>query len=213
MEIVQSLFLGILPGAFWLWYLHGKDDYEPEPWSIVLIAFALGGVSTFGVLHVRPFVEDLLPWGNGWDRALADAFLVTAPLEEAMKTLAFVLAIAWHHELDEPLDGVIYGSAVGLGFASAESVHYLLEAEKALSQLELVGLRAFTATLVHVTATATIGFCLGLQRFVRARMRGWIVLAGGFLAVLTHGLYDVFLFAGGAVFWAGKPLSVSAKPR
>lgn len=165
LEVLRCFVLGFVPGALWLWYLHDKDDHEPEPWSRVLVVFALGCASTFLVLEIRPSFEDLLPLGNGWDRALADAFLLTAPLEEAVKMLAFLIGIAWHHDLDEPLDGIIYGTAAGLGFASAETVHYLLHENEVATQVGIASIRAFTAMVVHVSATGTLGFCLGMVRF------------------------------------------------
>jgi RsiW-degrading membrane proteinase PrsW (M82 family) len=201
MEILQCLVLGFVPGAFWLWYIRRKDDHEPEPWILVSIVFALGGAATYGVLWIRPWFEDLLPYGNDWDRSLADAFLLTAPLEEFLKTLAFVLGVIWHQELDEPLDGIIYGSAAGLGFASAENVFYLAEETATVTQLEVLGVRAFTATLVHVSCSATIGFFLGLLRFSPRAVGCALALAGCVVAVLLHGLYDVFLFAGGDAIW------------
>ncbi len=201
MELLQSLTLGVLPGVFWLCYLRSKDDHEPEPWLQVMLIFAFGGASTFAVLWARPWFEDLLPWGTGWDRALADAFLLTAPLEEFVKMAAFLIGVAWHDELDEPLDGIIYGTAAGLGFASAETVHYVLREDSMMLQLEVAGIRAFTATLVHVTTTGALGFCFGLVRFTEGVKRPLLVIGGVGIAISLHGLYDVFLFAGGNVVW------------
>jgi len=52
MEFLLCVVLGFAPGAFWLWFLRGKDDYEPEPWHMVLLVFVIGGMSTMGVLQL-----------------------------------------------------------------------------------------------------------------------------------------------------------------
>ena len=45
MEFLLCVVLGFAPGAFWLWFLHGKDDHEPEPWHLVILVFVLGAIS------------------------------------------------------------------------------------------------------------------------------------------------------------------------
>jgi protease PrsW len=199
MEFVQSVVLGFVPGAFWLWYLYRKDDHEPEPLSLVILVFVLGGFSTAAVLSVRPFFEDMLPLGTGLDHALSDAFLLTAPLEETMKFAALLIGIGWSRELDEPLDGIIYGTAVGLGFASVENVVYLLQETGIGARGQLAVLRGFTSTLVHVSASGAIGFFLGLTRFSPPAKRPWLVIVGFLVAIGFHGAYDVFL--SGSIGW------------
>ena len=191
MESLQCIALGFIPGIFWLWFLRRYDDHEPEPWAIVLLAFVLGGLSTYAVLWVRPSLEGFLPDAER-ARDLADAFLLTGPLEETVKLLAFVAAVSWHRQLDEPLDGIIYGSAVGLGFASVENAYYL-----AFGDIPVLIQRGFTSTLVHVSTSGTMGFFLGLTRFSPRRHRLWLVVVGLLLAVVFHGTYNAFLSPGG----------------
>ena len=192
MEYASTIALGFAPGLFWLWYFRRKDDFEPEPPRLVVAAFLLGCLTPFAVLALRPDFEDLLPKEIGRHRDLIDAFLVTALLEESIKLLAFVLvAVLLHDELDEPLDGIIYGIAVALGFASVENVLYLQRHPEAT----LVLYRAFTATLCHVACSGCLCFLFVLSRFVRWRGRSLLALGGLVLAVGVHGTYDYFLFA------------------
>ena len=194
MEVVQYVILGFAPGLFWVWYLRRKDDLEPEPYHLVLWVFALGCLSTLLVFWLRPILDArVLPSIRDSSLDLADAFLVTAPLEEIAKMLAFLVGIYWHRQLDEPLDGIIYGTAAGLGFASVENVVYLLATEDA----SVVLIRGFTATLAHVATSGAMGFFLGLSRFRPARWAPWLWLVGLMTAVFFHGIYDYFLFCGG----------------
>ncbi len=193
MQYLETITIAFAPGLFWLWYLRHKDDLEPEPRHKVLIVFVLGCLSTGIVLALRPPLELLLP-EEGYARAIADSFYLTAPLEEFAKAAALIAGICWHRELDEPLDGIIYGTAAGLGFASVENVYFLMSH----GDWSLVVARGFTATLTHVATSGTFGFFLGMARFSRAKYRLPIVLFGAITAIAFHGAYDLFLFAGGA---------------
>lgn len=202
MESLLCVVLGFVPGIFWLWFLHGKDDYEPEPWHLVLPVFVLGGLSTMAVLLIRPWFDDLLPLGAGIDRTLADAFLLTAPLEEILKMIALLVGIGWSREVDEPLDGIIYGAAVGLGFASVENVFYVFGViDGGPGQAAYVaGMRGMTATLVHVSTSGVLGFFLGLTKFRGPRRRWPLIATGLILAIGFHGAYNAFL-EGGEGWW------------
>ena len=104
-----------------------------------------------------------------------------------------MLGVYWLRELDEPLDGIIYGTAVGLGFASTENTLYIMlewRTEHETSELWIV--RGFTSTLIHVGTTGLVGFFLGLAKLSkrhRIRLGGVALL----LAIGFHGAYNYFL--------------------
>ena len=180
--------LGALPGLLWLAYFHSKDDHAPEPHRVVLTVYALGGVAALAVFALRPWTERLLDGSHAW-RGLVDAFVATALVEETLKLLALRAAPSARRAWDEPLDGIVYGAAAALGFASIEGAFYLTLS----GQVWVLLARAFTATLVHVSCTASVGFVIGWARLHR-RARGplWTLLAlAG--AVLAHGAYDFLL--------------------
>jgi len=180
------------PGLIWLWYIHRKDRHEPEPTWLVTMVFGFGGVATFAMLRSRLHLEELLPEGPPLARSLVDAFVVTALSEELLKVTALILGVAWIRYLDEPMDGIIYGAAAGLGFASVENALYLASS----GDLSVLLMRAFTATILHACLTAGIGFCLAMARLHPRRWQSWLLALVGFLtAVILHGLYDLFLFA------------------
>jgi len=187
----HHLLLGLLPGLIWLWHFRRQDAWEPEPRSAVARVFALGCASAVLILHLRPRAETLLPLEPGLRLELADAFLVTALLEESAKLLALYAAVRWDREWDEPMDGVVYGAAAGLGFASFENAVYLsFTADPTL----LVG-RAATSTLAHACFSACAGFLAGLAKLRGGRAAVPMFLAGLALATLLHGSYDALLLA------------------
>lgn len=184
--------VGFAPGLLWLAYFHAKDDHEPEPRRAVLLVYALGCFAAFAVLATRPTLESaLLPAAPGLSQHLVDAFAITSLSEEAFKLAALLVALPAWKAWDEPLDGIVYGAAAALGFASVESAWYL-----ALSgEATIVLVRAFTATLVHVGCTAAVGFVIGWARFHNRRSVLLTSLGAFALAVVLHGLYDLFLVA------------------
>jgi RsiW-degrading membrane proteinase PrsW (M82 family) len=181
--------VGFLPCVVWLWLVHRQDHREPEPQRLLLLALLLGSGAAVAVLFVRPLLEQ--HWQPG---LLLDAFVLTALGEELWKLLAF-LPLLKHRELDEPLDGAIYGAAVALGFAGVENALYATW----LDDLGIVVQRAFTATLLHAGCTAMVGYALAGWKLDLHRPRRWGKFAGhGALlaaAVLLHGAYDWFLLA------------------
>lgn len=186
MVLATTILFGVGPSLLWLWLVHRHDDHEREPWLLVLSALAAGAAVTACVLWTQPM---LATWFGVTDPAV-DAFLVTALGEESWKWLALVPFLL-HREVDEPLDGAVYGAAVGLGFAAVENVLYALATGDGTVLLP----RAFTSTLVHAACTGCLGFCCALVKLARLGRAGaavWLVL-GLPLAVALHGTYDLYL--------------------
>lgn len=183
LTITVSLTLGA--SLFWLWLIARHDDHEPEPWPLVILALALGAAATAGVLWLRPALEHWL----GAMSPACEAFVATALHEEAWKLLAF-LPLLFLRELDEPLDGAVYGAAVGLGFATVENLHETA----GLADVGALLQRASTATLLHCACTGCLGLCLAEGKLRRFGLHtpAWLAI-GAAIAVGGHGLYDLFL--------------------
>jgi protease PrsW len=190
MTLLSYVLLGFAPGLLWLWYFRRQDDLEPEPRLLVLRVFLLGCAGAGLVLFLRPFYEWIVPHHPEWQRVVVDAFVATAFVEELAKVLAFVLGAYFHDEMDEPLDGIVYGIAAALGFASVENVVYIHLYDTPWVVLP----RAFTSTLGHVAFTGSIGFFFGLARFSSRGHAYFLMILGFSLGVFFHGAYDAFLF-------------------
>ena len=185
MPLWLAILLGAGPCLVWMVLIHRHDDHEAEPWSLVFLAMALGALSTAGVLWTWPHLEAAFASNH----AVVHAFCVTALGEEGWKLIA-LLPLLLHSELDEPLDGAVYGAAVGLGFAGVENVIYAGH----FGDVALLLQRAFTATLVHAACSGCLGFCLAVGK-LHGLGRGrvfWCLLGLG-IAIPVHGVYDLYL--------------------
>lgn len=146
----SDVLIAFLPAAAWLWYVRREDVREPEPRLLVLFALVLGCGAANVIAVIRPRIEHLVPSMPGTSMPgirgeILDAFVVTALPEEIVKLAAVCLACLWSREWNEPMDGIVYGVAAGLGFASLENVYFLT----ATGEPMLVISRAFTANLAH----------------------------------------------------------------
>lgn len=197
MRPLELLAVGFAPGIFWLWMIVRANTHRPDPLSLVIRTFLLGVVVALPVVVIGHM---LLGPGARVDvgrMPLAEAaflaFVVAGFVEEFGKFLVVRLSLGDSPYFDEPLRGLIYGSAVALGFASIENVGYMLGFGP-----EVIAPRALTATLAHVFFSALWGYGLGLDRRTRdegGAPRGYAFL-GVTAAIAAHGGYDVLLFIG-----------------
>jgi RsiW-degrading membrane proteinase PrsW (M82 family) len=95
-------------------------------------------------------------------------------------------------------DGLVYGAAVGLGFAATENLLYLTSAllEGVEVFVTTAVLRSVTSTVLHASATAIAGYGIALALFMRPRGRqvSWLPYLG--MAMLLHALFNLFASLG-----------------
>jgi RsiW-degrading membrane proteinase PrsW (M82 family) len=189
------------PSLFLLTFFYLKDRYEREPLLHILVAFGLGLYAMIAAQGMATTAEGWI--SAGWLAAgseparLIDAFLLSGLIEELAKWVMLVMAVYHWDEFDEPLDGVVYGVAVALGFATLENFLFVLRLG-----LGVAWRRALFAVPAHALFGATMGYYAGRAKFARGRARwldGVLCLAA---PVGFHGLYNYALHHGlGARIW------------
>ena len=176
------------------------DLYEREPISLVVAALVWGGVGAttlsilgnggWGLVFLNVLGPEVMA---NWAAAL------TAPwVEEITKALAvvFIYLIA-RREVDDILDGFVYGAMAGLGFLLVEDVLYFMGTFGGTTEGILTGfyLRVVASGLYgHVLYSGLAG--MGIAYFVARRghvpsARRYGVAIGLFLAaVLGHFIWN-----------------------
>ena len=174
----------VFPALLLLWYFHSRDVH-PEPSRVVWTTFILGictipFILMFGLPVMHSLEAIRSPFGYG----LADAFLCAALPEELFKFLVLYFYSARHKEFNEPMDGIVYGVAASLGFATLENVLYVGSGGMGVALL-----RALTAVPGHAFTGAVMGYYVGRARFAPAGepRQLWLALL---VPMLLHGLYD-----------------------
>jgi hypothetical protein len=118
-------------------------------------------------------------------------------MEEAAKAIGIALVVVLSREFDNPTDGVVYGTACGLGFAATENLVYTVAGvgvDVVGETLLLVLLRTALAAGIHAMASATLGGCLGFAYLSRnsAPRLGWS-LTGLAVATAIHAGWNFML--------------------
>ncbi len=172
------------------------DLYEREPWYMLVAMAAVGGVTMWVVGEAEAFTIDRLGVAS-----FAGISFVAATHEEIARLFVVgLLALIVPGQLNDPLDGLIYGSIVGLGMAVLESINhmaYLPSMPSALPPSELVRL------LGHLVLGGITCYGIGLARL---RLQSWprVVMGGLAFTITWHFLWDWIAFTSwtrGALVW------------
>lgn len=187
------------PSLLLMWYFHSRDVY-PEPPRVLWATFGLGVAAILPVLVVAlPTIYLFQGVRNVFAAGFLDAFLSAAIPEEFFKYLVLVFYCSRHREFNEPMDGIVYGVAASLGFATLENVMYVSG-----GGLGLAVLRGFTAVPGHAFTGAIMGYYVGQARFAAEGRGGWMTRAY-FIPMILHGLYDLPLLTIQKVAQRGGP--------
>jgi RsiW-degrading membrane proteinase PrsW (M82 family) len=178
MVMLGLLVLAIAPTLFILLYIYRKDRYEPEPLHLIAWVFFLGALSVIPAACI----ELLFPEG------VFSSAVVAPVVEETTKFLVVFLAIYRHPEFDEPMDGIVYATAAGLGFATIENILYVIE-----GGLSVGIVRAIASVPGHVVFSCIWGFALGTAKFRPDNERTGIIITGLSGAMLVHGIFNFSL--------------------
>lgn len=181
----------VLPVLFWAAYHYHKDRHLPEPLGHLALVFFLGALAA-GLSRLMYMA--LGPLGLRFDAgALADSstlgliaysVLAIGPIEEIAKVVPFVLVVLRFEKFDDPLDGIIYASFIGLGYAAVENWQYL----DYLTPAEAYA-RGFASPVIHIVFASIWGHWIATahlkgDRVARAAAIGLAIAAG------LHGIYD-----------------------
>ena len=183
------LFSALLPAFLLAGYIYFRDRERPEPTPLLLKGFFFGIVSVFLALAIDRILEVFITFPsevtNGMEAVLT-AFGLAALPEEVAKLMMLWLLLRRNPEFDEHLDGVVYASCVGLGFASFENVLYLFESGDEWVMTAVM--RGLLSVPGHFFFAVLMGYYYSLVHFGYHRFTNrFLVLAA---PVLAHGIYD-----------------------
>jgi RsiW-degrading membrane proteinase PrsW (M82 family) len=175
------------------------DLYEREPLAVVALLALSGATVAIGIARAgNGLVASVLPEKVG---VIFGSAIAAPPVEEIAKGTVLLAAFVGSHvvnarfgwlEFEGVTDGIVYGAAVGLGFAFAEDLHYLVQNPLSgfLDYRERVDLFGPT-TLGHALYTAVFGAGLGLATWLRRGVRRIAApLVGLVAAILMHAVHN-----------------------
>ncbi len=203
---LASVVLGIVPMVVYAMAVWRIDRWEKEPLPLLLAAFLWGAVPSVLVALAFQLVFGAPQPPEGAEVSLAselyDASFLAPITEELVKGLGVLLIfLLFRREIDSVLDGLVYGSMVGFGFAAVENLLYFAGQPDAVSLLVLFFLRAFLFGMLHALFTGLFGVGLALGKFSAHPVLKilWPLLGLG-AAMATHALHNYFATLGGRHF-------------
>ncbi|TDQ41552.1 glutamic-type intramembrane protease PrsW [Aureibacillus halotolerans] len=177
---------GVAPGAALLCYFYLHDKYESEPFSLVFKMFITGLLIVFPIMFLQYTMHHEIIISSH----VFEAFVETALLEEFSKWFVLYYMIYRHVEFDDYYDGIVYGVAVSLGFATLENILYLFA-----NGLDTAFGRALLPVSSHALYGVIMGYYLGRARFkTKASKMPWLLMSF-MIPFLLHGVYDLIILS------------------
>lgn len=181
--------LALLPFAAWLVFSYRAEHTAIEPRHGLLRLLILGALVASGVaipLEERLFLPDRWLLASGFfSRALGYAFTIGFTAE--FLKYAVLRYTIWPQRFQQRMDGVAYGLAVSLGFATVYNLRFALYTDATLAA---TALRVASNTFQHMALGVILGYFLAELRIGRPPVF-WIP-AGLFLTALLSGFYYGF---------------------
>lgn len=199
MGFLLAILLSFIPAFSYAAILYWLDRFEKEPGRMLLGAFLWGAVVATGGALIWSSVFEYSIFALTGSETIADfsgTALVAPIVEESLKGLAVLLIfLAFRHEFDSLLDGIVYAGITALGFAATENVLYLYfqgYAEGGMGGLILLFvLRVLMGAWGHAVYTAFFGMGLAAARMSHNRLvKIGAPLLGLLVAIGLHALHN-----------------------
>lgn len=191
--VAAQVVLAIVPGLIWLVVFYQQDRAEPEPKHYVLGVFLLGAV--LAKLVALPLVHGILgvdAWiYSGRLGLIGGSVLVVGVVQEFLKYAAVRYTVYNSREFDEPLDGIVYASAAGLGFATMLNADYIIGYGGVDMRVGILWI--VVNALAHASFAAVLGYIMGRAKF-RKGSDALPLIGGITLAAVLNGTF--FLLQG-----------------
>jgi RsiW-degrading membrane proteinase PrsW (M82 family) len=192
MRMSIGIILSLIPAAIWLVIFYSLDTLEPEPMSYIIGVFILGIILANGIALpvINGFfkVNDWLYSGNFFIKIVGSIFIIGF-VQEYLKYAGVRFTVYMTSEFDERVDGIIYGAAIGLGFATMLNVYYVLSLGGV--DLTIGAIRCTVASLAHASFGGISGYFLGRAKFEEKPL--WWTASGVALAAFLNGVIQVLL--------------------
>ena len=126
------IFPVLVPLLFWGAYHYYHDRHRPEPVGNLLLCIVLGVTASFLSKYLYVALELIDLRFDAVELAATNltglffyAVFGIGLIEEFAKMLPFLIVVLRFRAFDEPLDGIVYGSFIALGYALVENMHYV----------------------------------------------------------------------------------------
>jgi protease PrsW len=163
--VLIGLVLALVPAGLWLAAFYQQDRLEQEPKAYVLGVFVLGALLAQAI--GQPVIRDVFrvqTWlGTDVLTTILGSILVIGFVQEFLKYAAVRYTVFRSAEFDERVDGIIYGAAAGLGYATALNVQYVMG--NGGVDLGVGAIHVAVVSLAQGSFSGVVGYFLGRAKF------------------------------------------------
>lgn len=204
MPILSSLIAAVAPMALYLIIIWKMDKNEREPLAMILFHFIWGAFGAIILGLIGSVILTLFLSVHLFSESQHGLIqtIIFAPFAEEIAKGVFLLWTVNSRKFDNLTDGIVYGSAIGLGFGMTENFTYFLSyGDTFASWLYLVIVRSLFSAVMHCIATATFGAFLAIFKFSKHPLRSILPFAGMLIAMLIHFLWNASVSFDGNYFY------------
>lgn len=188
-QLPLGIALAVIPAALWLSVFYAQDRAEPEPRHFVigvailagLLAAAIGQPLLNGFFRVSSWIH------RDTVTELLGSILVIGIVQEVLKFAAVRFSVFYSSEFDERIDGVLYGTAAGVGYATMLNLSAVLAAG-GFADIGAGVVRIVITALAHGAVGGLIGYFLARAKFDHEPV--WWMPLGVLLAAVINGVFS-----------------------
>jgi len=152
------------------------SDRFREPTDLVIKTFFAGVIICFPAAELNHL---LIP---SYEYSYRAGFT-----EETLKFLVLYFYIRPQSAFNEPMDAIVYGVIVSLGFATFENISYVYQGNFEVDSFSLSIMRAVSAIPMHATCGIIMGYFFGLYAFTHSKQ---FLIKSIIFPVVIHATYN-----------------------
>jgi len=181
----------ILPSILIILFFVYSDKFK-EPRGEIIKVFIYGIIITIPAYFLNTYISDFFYVNTRVSENLISSFLTAAPVEEGLKLSVLYYLVYKMKDFNEPMDGIVYGVTVSLGFATLENFYYvyLLADYFETTSMSLAVLRSFSAVPAHAVFGIFMGYFFMKYAFIK---KGDNLFFAFIIPFVLHGCYNLFI--------------------
>ena len=185
---MTTLLITIVPSFIILGFFFFSDKFK-EPKQTIAIVFFLGILICLPAGIINDFMYKTFNDGSNFSERLSSSFLSAAWSEELLKFVILYFIVLRRNEFNEPMDGIVYGVTVSLGFATFENYDYVFRwaEEWGVDPYQMAIWRSYSAVPMHGLMGCIMGFYFGMYAF--SANKKYLILCL-LIPFIIHGLYN-----------------------
>ena len=185
---MNTLLITIVPSILILLFFFLSDKFK-EPKGSVVLVFFLGILICLPAGIINGFMYKNFNDGSDLSEKLYSSFLAPAWSEELLKFIILYFVVLRRNEFNEPMDGIVYGVTVSLGFATYENYDYVFRLAELweIDPYQMAIWRSYSAVPLHGLNGCVMGFYFGMYSFTANKKYLIFCLL---IPYLIHGFYN-----------------------